>query len=106
MGNRLLWSNERRKLRELVPWDDNPRTISKGAARRLQESWRRFGQVMPLAIGPNNEIYDGHQRKSVLELVSEFGGDMLVDVRVASRPLTREEQEQLTLLLLKSFPRH
>lgn len=91
------WTNERRKLHELIPWERNPRTIRNAQAERLADSVETFGQVETLAIGPNGEVYNGHQRLSVL--AGQYGMDYEVDVRVASRPLTERERQQLTVYL-------
>lgn len=91
------WTNERRKLHELIPWERNPRTIRNAQAERLADSVETFGQVETLAIGPNGEVYNGHQRLSVL--AGQYDMDYEVDVRVASRPLTERERQQLTVYL-------
>lgn len=90
------WSNARRKLSALIPWPRNPRQIKGESVRRLQESFEEFGQPEVIAIGPANEVYNGHQR--LKSWAAKFG-DIEVDVRVASRPLTEKEREQLTVLL-------
>lgn len=56
----IHWTNERRRLRDLVPWEHNPREINKREAERLGESLAEFGQIQTIAIGPDNEVYDGH----------------------------------------------
>lgn len=38
MGDKIVWRNERRKLRELIPWPRNPRQINKQQAQRLAQS--------------------------------------------------------------------
>lgn len=93
----IVWTNERRRLGDLAPWPRNPRQIKKAEARRLVESVSEFGQVETLAIGPANEIYNGHQRLNVL--IAEHGPAFEVDVRVSSRPLSEKEREKLTVLL-------
>jgi hypothetical protein len=95
----LSWKNETRKLRDLIPWEDNPRQISKAHARRLEQGLEKFGQVQTIAIAPDNIIYDGHQRTGVWSLAKQYGPDYEVDVRVASRPLTEAEQRELVILL-------
>jgi len=95
----IAWTNDRRKLRELVPWERNPRQIRKEQAGRLADSLDEFGQVQAIAIGPDNEIYDGHQRKNVWAALDRYGPDYEVDVRVASRPLTEKEREMLVVYL-------
>lgn len=94
----ITWTNETRKLSDLIPWERNPRTITHGQATRLIESVESFGQVELLAIGPKNELYNGHQR---LQVLIQEHGDMVVDVRVASRPLSEKEREKLTVYLHK-----
>lgn len=96
---KLIWRNEKRKLGDLIPWERNPRYIKNAAAERLVESHDDFGQVETIAIGPNNELYNGHQRLSVW--AGEYGLDFEVDVRVSNRVLTEKEREKLTVFLHK-----
>ncbi|MBO9346197.1 MAG: hypothetical protein J7601_10795 [Chloroflexi bacterium] len=93
----LTWTNERVKLRDLKPWEHNPRQITKRAAQRLLDSWRDYGQVQLVVVGPDNEVYDGHQRLSALKAV--YGEDYELDVRRASRALTDDERRRLVVLL-------
>ncbi len=95
----IHWTNERRRLRDLVPWEHNPREINKQEAERLGESLQEFGQIQTIAIGPDNEVYDGHQRKLVWSVLPQFGPDYEVDVRVSSRPLTERERQKLVVYL-------
>jgi len=97
----ITWTNERRKLRDLVPWEHNPREINKREAERLGESLAEFGQIQTIAIGPTNEVYDGHQRKLVWSVLPQFGPDYEVDVRVSSRALTEQERQKLVVYLHK-----
>ena len=98
-NSKITWSNQRRKLSELVPWARNPRQINKRQAERLVESFDQFGQVETIAVGPDNQIYNGHQRLNVLK--EKYGDDYEVEVRVASRALTEKEREKLTVFLHK-----
>ncbi len=93
----IVWTNEKRRLGDLIPWPRNPRQIKKAEARRLVESVDEFGQVETLAIGPGNDIYNGHQRLNVL--MAEHGPEFVVDVRVSNRSLSEKEREKLTVLL-------
>jgi hypothetical protein len=101
MTNSITWKNERRKLRDLIPWDDNPRSIKRDEAVRLVDSLIEFGQIETIAIEPDNTIVDGHQRESVWKAASQFGPDYEVDVRVANRKLTLEERQKLVIFLHK-----
>ena len=96
MNNNLHWTNDTRKLSELTPQPDNPRRINEVEARRLVESYEEFSQTDMLLIGPNNELYNGHQRLN--EWLAAFGPELEVEVRVASRPLARAEWQKLTVL--------
>ncbi len=98
-GDTLIWTNERRRLVDLIPWRRNPRKIRPPQVQRLVESVQEFGQVETLAIGPDNDIYNGHQRLVVL--MERYGPDYEVDVRVSSRPLSEKEREKLTVYLHK-----
>jgi len=91
------WKTERKRLGDLAPWPNNPRTIEPEEARRLAESFEEFGQVETIAIGPDASIYNGHQRLTVL--LAQHGSDYEVDVRVSSRSLTDKERQRLTVLL-------
>jgi len=82
-----------------VAWPRNPRQINKTQAKRLADSFNEFGQVETIAIGPTNEVYNGHQRLGVL--MDKHGGDYEVEVRVASEPLTEKQREKLTVYLHK-----
>ena len=93
----LTWSNDTVRLGELKPWAGNPRLSTKAQAKRLIESWREFGQVETIAIGPCNEVYNGHQRLSALLTV--YGRDYAIDVRRASRELSEDERRKLTIML-------
>ena len=97
-NGKLTWINETRKLSELIPWPRNPRQVKVDQVRRLQESLDEFGQVDVIAISPENEIYNGHQR---LKSWADKFGDIDVDVRVSNRALTEKEREKLTVFLHK-----
>ena len=99
MADKLTWTTEQRKLSDLVPWPRNPRQIRKDEAERLADSLDQFGQVDTIAIGPEDEVYNGHQRINVW--AAEHGADFEVEVRVASRALSEKEREKLTVYLHK-----
>lgn len=93
----ITWTNEKRKLSDLIPWERNPRTINTAQAERLVDSVETFGQVETLAIDCHNGVLNGHQRLNVL--AGQYGMDYEVDVRVANRVLTERERQQLTVYL-------
>jgi len=99
MAEPITWTNQTRRLSELKPWPRNPRQIKTDQAKRLVESFEQFGQVETIAVGPDGEVYNGHQRLNVL--MAQYGKDYEVEVRVSSRPLTEKEREKLTVFLHK-----
>jgi len=93
----LTWTNCKVKLGDLKPWDDNPRESTQEDADHILASFEEFNQVEVFAIGPGNEVYDGHQRLGVL--LKKFGPKHEVDARRASRELTAKERKKLVVLL-------
>lgn len=96
-GSDIRWRPDKVAIGDLKPWERNPRRISRDRAERLLESWKKFGQVQTVAVGPDNEVYDGHQRLSVLR--AAHGPEYQVLVLRASRALTEAERENLVLAL-------
>lgn len=95
--NDIVWTSCRVRIGDLHAWERNPKNMTKIAAERLLKSWRTFGQVETLAIGPDNEVYNGHQRLQALLAV--YGEDYEVDARRSSRALTEEERRALVIAL-------
>jgi hypothetical protein len=91
------WQTTRVKLRDLMPWPRNPRKINEAQSARLLNSFDEFGQVELIALGPNNEVYNGHQRLKVLS--AKHGPNYELEARVCSRALTETEREKLTIYL-------
>ena len=89
------WTATTIALSKLKPWERNPRRISKAHAARLLDLWERLGQFQTIAIGPAGEVYDGHQRLSVLK--AKHGGKYEVQALQSSRALTEKEREELTV---------
>ena len=89
------WTATTIALSKLKPWERNPKRISKAHAARLLELWDELGQFQTIAIGPAGEVYDGHQRLSVLK--AAHGGKYEVTALQSSRPLSEKEREKLTV---------
>ena len=95
----MEWENVTRKLSELDPWESNPREIMEKQAARLEESFEEFGQVETIAIGPENQVYNGHQRLNVL--MAKHGPEFIVECRQSSQALTEQQRKKLTAFLHK-----
>jgi DNA modification methylase len=92
-NGKINWTNDTKRLGDLKAWPRNPRRISAESASRLIDSLEDLGQPDVISIGPDNEVYNGHQRLTVWG--SAFGDDHTVAVRVSSRVLTEDEKERL-----------
>ncbi len=95
----ITWTNGTRKLSKLVPWEHNPKRMTKKQAEGLKLSIEHFGVALPFLISPQNDIYDGHQRQTLMNAMKEHGGNAEVDVRVSSRLLTDDERRELVIRL-------
>lgn len=99
MTTPITWTNDTRRLADLVPWEHNPKRMTKKQADGLRLSIERFGQAVPFLVSPVNEIYDGHQRQALMGAIKDYGPNATVDVRVSSRPLTDDERRELVVRL-------
>jgi len=93
----ITWTTQTRKLKELIPWPDNPRRLTKEQGKRLAQSLHKFGYSQLVEIEPDNTILDGHQRDFLMKTMSEFTQDTELEVRVASRKFTPEERREYVL---------
>lgn len=96
-GPAPTWTTSKVRLGDLMPWPRNPRRINDAQSARLLNSFEEFGQVELIALGPNREVYNGHQRLKVLS--AAHGPDFEVEARVCSRELSELEREKLTIYL-------
>ena len=82
----IKWKSEKRKLKDLIPTQNNPRQLTEKEAADLKKSLQKFNLVEIPAINLDNKIISGHQRVSIL--LAEGRGDEEIDVRVPNRKLT------------------
>lgn len=92
---KITWADVTVKLGTLKPWQGNPKTSTKKDARALLKSWDELGQFQTVAIGPDGDVYDGHQRLSALLTV--HGPSYEIAARQSSRPLTDEERRKIAI---------
>ena len=88
----LKWHTEKRKLSELIPYDKNPRQLSKKQHEDLTKSIKKFNLAEIPAINTDNVICAGHQRLMILK--EQSNGDTEIDVRVPNRKLTQKEFQE------------
>ena len=89
----MKWHTEIRKLSELKEWEDNPRTISDKAYKRLKEAIEKRGFHDVIKIDENNVVLSGNQR---LKILKELGYEE-VECKVPDEKLTQRQKEQVAL---------
>lgn len=95
-NTKLVWTTVQRKVKDLLPFKNNPRRMSEKQIADLTKSLKKFDLVEIPAIDTDGKILAGHQRVAVLQLLGR--GEEMIDVRIPSRPLTKSEYEQYLLI--------
>lgn len=85
----LTWSTTKRVINDLVPYENNPRKLSKEQEDNLKKSLKRFNLAEIPVIDRDNKIIAGHQRLRILQILGR--GEEEIDVRIPNRKLTEEE---------------
>ena len=89
----MKWHTEIRKISELKEWENNPRTISDKAYKRLKEAIEKRGFHDVIKIDENNVVLSGNQR---LKILKELGYEE-VECKVPDEKLTQRQKEQVAL---------
>jgi DNA modification methylase len=95
---KLKWRTEKRRLKDLVPYERNPRKADEKQVGDVNNSITKFGLAEPLIINTDGTMIGGHLRR---KLLLEKGIEE-EDVRVPNRKLTDKEVEELNLRLNKN----
>ncbi len=93
--SKLAWTTEQRLVKELIPYEYNPRILTPEKKEKLKASLEKFNLAEIPAINRDNKIIAGHQRVVVLMELNK--GDCLIDVRVPNRSLTDQEFKEYNL---------
>lgn len=91
----LEWHNEKRKVKDLVPYEFNPRILTEDKKQKLINSLQKFNLAEVPAVNTDNVIVAGHQRVKILMLLDR--GEEIIDVRIPNRPLTVEEFKEYNI---------
>lgn len=91
----LEWHNEKRKVKDLIPFEYNPRILTEDKKQKLIKSLEKFNLAEVPAINTNNKIIAGHQRVKILLHLNR--GEEVIDVRVPNRELTEEEFKEYNI---------
>jgi len=92
---KLKWHTEKRKVKELIQWDKNPRKISETQKKQLKKSLEKFNLMSIPVINTDNLIISGHQRVKVLSALGR--NDEEIDVRIPNRKLTENEIKEANI---------
>ena len=82
------WKHEIRKISDLHPNPDNPRTITKETLKGLKKSMEKNGYTHRIIIDSHNMILSGHARWLVFK---EKDPNAEIEVLAAQRELTEDE---------------
>lgn len=92
----LIWTTVQKKVSDLIPQKINPRKISDKQMSDLKRSLEEFNVVEIPAMNLDGKILAGHQRVKALKIL---GRDKdIIDVRIPSRMLTKEEADKYMII--------
>ncbi len=88
-ANKLEWRTERRKVKDLIRYQKNPRKLSEVQLEGLKRSLKKFNLAELPAINTDGTLVAGNQRVLALSLIGRE--DEEIEVRVPNHPLTEAE---------------
>lgn len=86
---KLVWHTESRKISDLIPYEGNPRIMTKKQADDLRKSLEKFNLVEIPVIDTHDRIIAGHMRLKIMQTIGR--GEEEIEVRVPNRELTEKE---------------
>jgi ParB-like chromosome segregation protein Spo0J len=89
----ITWTETTAALKDLKPYDKNPRRISKEAFAKLKQSIEQDGFHQRILCTPDLKVIGGHQRIKALQDL----GYKDVQVLTPSRELTEDEYRRLLI---------
>ncbi len=92
---KLEWHTEKRIVKNLLPYEKNPRVITDKQMEDLKKSLQKFGLAEIPAIDLGGKICAGHQRIKALQLLGRENDE--IDVRIPNRKLTKSEFKEYLL---------
>ncbi|TAN57229.1 hypothetical protein EPN15_04935 [Patescibacteria group bacterium] len=86
---KIVWRTERRKVKDLIRYEKNPRILSETQLDGLKRSLKKFNLAELPAINTDGTLVAGNQRVLALSLLGRSEEE--IEVRVPNRPLTEGE---------------
>lgn len=90
---KIQWRVETRGVKDLIPWKENPRKITKFALEKLKDKIIQSGFHSVIVIDTDNTILSGNQRKTALTQL----GIKDVMVLIPDRTLSSDERTKIAL---------
>lgn len=94
----ITWHIEKRKIKDLIPYNKNARSLTKQQATHLKKSLQKFGLIDKPIINLDNTIIGGHQRISILKKLKEKE----IECYIPSEHLDEKDLEELNIRLNKN----
>lgn len=91
----MNWKTEKRKLKDLIEYEKNPRILTNKQKEEISKSLKKFDLVELPAINTDNVIIAGHQRIKLLKEIK--GGDFEIEVRVPDKKLNEKDFKEYLL---------
>jgi len=91
----MKWKTEKRKLKDLIEYENNPRILTDKAKSDIIKSLEKFDLVEIPAINTDNTIIAGHQRCKILMELE--GPDFEIEVRVPDKKLNDKDFEEYNI---------
>ena len=66
---KLKWNTTKRRVKDLLPWEKNPRRLTPEQAEQLKASISKFDLAEIPAVDTDGRIVAGHQRVATLKLL-------------------------------------
>lgn len=89
----ITWKTEKRKVKDLIPLEKNPRKITKTAMAKLKDRITKRGMHDVIKVDTKGVVLSGNMRT---EALTQLGIEE-VEVMVPSRALTKEERDAVVL---------
>jgi site-specific DNA-methyltransferase (adenine-specific) len=90
---KLIWRSEKRSVKSLKAWKNNPRKITKEAFEKLKDRIKQRGFHDVIKIDTDGTVLSGNQRKKAL---TELGIQEVI-VLIPNRELTKDERNKIAL---------
>lgn len=89
MSKKLFWRTEKRRVRDLIRYSQNPRVLSHVQLEGLKRSLKKFNVAELPCINTDGTLVAGNQRVLALSLLGRDEEE--IEVRIPNRKLTEKE---------------